>query len=140
MNIWVNGCFDILHIGHLNLLEFAKHLRDQNSKFLRLNRLIVGIDRDRRVKELKGTDRPINNENDRKRMLESLAVVDEVVIYNTEDEMCDFISMFNIDYIVIGDDYKDKKVLCRNFSENDVVFFTKDEHSSTDIIDKIKKS
>jgi D-beta-D-heptose 7-phosphate kinase/D-beta-D-heptose 1-phosphate adenosyltransferase len=140
MNIWVNGCFDILHIGHLNLLEFAKNLRDQNSKFLRLNRLIVGIDSDRRIKELKGTDRPINNENDRKRMLESLAVVDEVVIYDTEEQMCDFISTFNIDYIVVGDDYKDKKVLCREFSENDVVFFTKDEHSSSDIIDKIKKS
>jgi D-beta-D-heptose 7-phosphate kinase/D-beta-D-heptose 1-phosphate adenosyltransferase len=140
MNIWVNGCFDILHIGHIDLLEYAKGLRDPKSHYLRLNRLIVGIDSDRRVKELKGIDRPINNENDRKRMLESLAVVDEVVIYDTEDQMCDFISTFDIDYMVIGEDYKDKRVLCREHSANDVVFFPKDNHSSSDIIDKIKKS
>ena len=140
MNIWVNGCFDILHAGHIDLLEFAKNLRDPKSTYLRLNRLIVGIDSDRRVHELKGSKRPINNENDRKRMLEALEVVDEVVIYDTEEEMCNFISTFNIDYMVIGEDYKDKRVLCREHSINDVVFYPKDEHSSTDIIEKIKKS
>lgn len=138
MNIWVNGCFDILHIGHLNLLEFAKHLPDPKSKYLRLNHLIIGIDSDRRVKELKGDNRPINNENDRKRMLESLAVVDEVVIYDTEEQMCDFISTFDIDYMVVGEDYKNKRVICRECSENDVIFFPKDKSSSTDIIDKIR--
>jgi len=139
MNIWVNGCFDILHTGHVDLLEYAKDLRDPKSKYLRLNRLIVGIDSDRRVKELKGGNRPINNESDRKRLLEALSVVDEVVIYDTEEEMCDFISTFEIDYIVIGEDYKNKRVLCREHSANDVVFFPKNEYSSTDIIGKIKK-
>lgn len=139
MNIWVNGCFDILHVGHLNLLEYAKKLTDPKSKYLRLNRLIVGIDSDKRVKELKGGNRPINNEEDRKRMLESLSVVDEVVIYDTEEQMCDFISGFRIDYMVIGEDYKNKRVVCRECSENDVVFFPKDERSSTNIIKKIKK-
>jgi D-beta-D-heptose 7-phosphate kinase/D-beta-D-heptose 1-phosphate adenosyltransferase len=139
MNIWVNGCFDILHVGHLNLLEYAKSLADPKSKYLRLNRLIVGIDSDKRVKELKGGNRPINDENDRKRMLEALAVVDEVVIYDTEEQMCDFITNFRIDYMVIGEEYKNKRVLCRECSENDVVFFLKDEKSSTNIIEKIKK-
>jgi rfaE bifunctional protein nucleotidyltransferase chain/domain len=139
MNIWVNGCFDILHIGHINLLEFAKHLRDPKSKYLRLNRLIVGIDSDKRVKELKGSDRPINNENDRKRMIESLKVVDEVVTYDTDDQMCDFISLYKIDYMVIGDDYKNKRVVGRENSKNDVIFYPKDSTSSTNIIEKIKK-
>jgi D-beta-D-heptose 7-phosphate kinase/D-beta-D-heptose 1-phosphate adenosyltransferase len=138
MNIWVNGCFDILHIGHLNLLEYAKLLRDPKSKFLRLNRLIVGIDSDRRVKELKGGNRPINNEEDRKRMLEALSVVDEVVIYDTEEQMCDYISTFQIDFMVVGEEYKNKRVLCREHSENDVVFFPKDEKSSTNIIEKLE--
>ena len=138
MNIWVNGCFDILHIGHLNLLEYAKNLRDPKSKYLRLNRLIVGIDSDRRVKELKGGNRPINNENDRKRMLEALAVVDEVVIYDTKEQMCDYISTFRIDFMVVGEEYKEKGVLCREHSENDVVFFPKDEKSSSIIIEKLE--
>ena len=50
--IWTNGCFDILHIGHIKMLQYARSLGDN---------LIVGIDSDRRVKELKGESRPINN-------------------------------------------------------------------------------
>jgi rfaE bifunctional protein nucleotidyltransferase chain/domain len=138
MNIWVNGCFDILHVGHIELLEFAKNLRDPKSHYVRLNRLIVGIDSDRRVKELKGEDRPINKEGDRKRMLESLSIVDEVLIYDSEAEMCDLIETLEIDYMVVGDEYRDKKVLCREVSRNGVVFFEKTEDSSTDLINKIK--
>jgi D-beta-D-heptose 7-phosphate kinase/D-beta-D-heptose 1-phosphate adenosyltransferase len=133
MNVWVNGCFDILHTGHLNLLEYAKNLNNRS------NHLIVGIDSDRRVKELKGEKRPINNEQERKRMLESLKFVDEVVIYNNEEEMCNFIKDYKIDIMVIGEDYKNKKVLCREYSKKDVDFFLKDCQSSTDIIEKIKK-
>jgi D-beta-D-heptose 7-phosphate kinase/D-beta-D-heptose 1-phosphate adenosyltransferase len=134
MNIWVNGCFDILHTGHLKLFEFAKNLKG------RRNRLIVGIDSDKRVKELKGDNRPVNNENDRKRMLEALKPIDEVVIYNTEDELCGFISSYNIDYMVIGDDYKNKRVVGREKSKHDVIFYPKDSTSSTSIIEKIKNT
>ena len=98
MNIWVNGCFDILHVGHLNLLQAAKKYKNKK------NILYVGIDSDKRVKELKGNDRPINNENDRKRLLESLKMVDKVVIYDTQEEMCNYIKSFNIDYMMIGDE------------------------------------
>jgi D-beta-D-heptose 7-phosphate kinase/D-beta-D-heptose 1-phosphate adenosyltransferase len=134
MNIWVNGCFDILHVGHLNLLQAAKKYKNKK------NILYVGIDSDKRVKELKGNDRPINNENDRKRLLESLKMVDKVVIYDTQEEMCNYIKSFNIDYMMIGDEYKDKNIFCREFSKNDVVFFPKDNRSSSKIIEKIKKS
>lgn len=140
MNIWVNGCFDILHGGHLDLLEYAKNLGDPDKKYSLKNRLIVGIDSDRRVQELKGKHRPINNENNRKRMLLALKVVDEVIIYDTEDEMCDLILKHNIDFMVIGDEYKNKKVLCRQNSKHGVMFFPKDERSSTNIIQKIKNS
>jgi D-beta-D-heptose 7-phosphate kinase/D-beta-D-heptose 1-phosphate adenosyltransferase len=139
MNIWVNGCFDILHVGHIKLLDYAKHLKDPKSKYRRKNRLIVGIDSDSRVKELKGGDRPINNQDDRQSMLEALRFVDDVVIYNNEEEMCKYISRYCIDYMVIGEDYKDKRVVCRECSENDVVFYPKDENSSTNVIEKIKK-
>lgn len=137
LNIWVNGCFDILHIGHLNLLEYAKNYKATKKN---KNILIVGIDGDERVKELKGNNRPINNENDRKRMLKALKIVDDVVIYNTKEEMCEYIRRLKIDYMVIGEEYKIKGVLCREFSKNDVVFFPKNNISSSEIIKKIKNT
>lgn len=133
MNIWVNGCFDILHSGHINLLEFAKNLHGEP------NVLIVGIDSDRRVKELKGNDRPINDQEERKRILEALKPVDKVVIYDTDEEMCKFIGKFFIDYMVVGEEYRTKEVLCREWSENDVVFFHKNEKSTTELFKKIRK-
>ena len=62
-NIWINGCFDVLHRGHLELFKFAKDLGGN---------VIVGIDTDSRVKELKGNSRPINTQDDRKFVLESI--------------------------------------------------------------------
>ena len=67
-------------------------------------------------------------------------MVDKVVIYDTQEEMCNYIKSFNIDYMMIGDEYKDKNIFCREFSKNDVVFFPKDNRSSIKIIEKIKKS
>lgn len=71
--VFTNGVFDILHPGHVQLLKYAKSLGDK---------LIVGINSDRAVQELKGPDRPINNEQSRKSMLEKLDFVDEVVIFD----------------------------------------------------------
>ena len=62
--IWTNGCFDVLHIGHIKLLEFAKSQGDY---------LIVGIDSDERVKVSKGPDRPINNQMDRCEFLRAIS-------------------------------------------------------------------
>lgn len=76
MRVWVNGTFDVLHIGHIYLLEFP-------SQF---GTLRVGIDTDLRVKELKGNDRPFNNQMDRKKMLESLKFVNDVVLFNSREE------------------------------------------------------
>jgi len=136
MNIWVNGCFDILHTGHVELLKFAKNVECPTGE----NHLYVGIDSDRRVKELKGNDRPLNNEQFRKRMLESIRYVDAVTIYDSEDDMCSAIQFYDIDLMVVGDEYKDKKVLCREHSKLDVIFFPKDNTSTTNIIKKIKNS
>lgn len=133
MNIWTNGCYDILHAGHLSLFEFAKNYKG------RRNRLIVGIDSDRRVKELKGGDRPINNQDDRKRMLEALKIVDEVFIYDTAEELESLIMLNGIDYMVIGEEYKDRKVIGRENSKHDVVFFPKDNNSTSNIVEKIKR-
>ncbi len=121
MNIWTNGCYDILHVGHIALFKYAKSLGGN---------LIVGIDSDDRVNKLKGNGRPINNQNDRKEMLESIKFIDEVIIFNTKEEMCDLLTKKNINTIVIGDDYKDKPVTGSDIIE-DIVFFKKIGNYST---------
>jgi len=78
--IWTNGCFDILHIGHIKMLEAAKSRGDY---------LVVGIDSDSRVKELKGKDRPFNNQENRKAFLESIRFVDEVVVFESAQHLED---------------------------------------------------
>ena len=132
MNIWVNGCFDILHTGHLDLLYYAKNYGDEP------NHLTVGIDSDKRVKMLKGDKRPINDQFERARMLSAIRWVDSVVIFNSDDEMRDFIKKFEIDYMVIGDQYKDKVVIGAECAKFGVIYFPTDQRSSTNIIDKIK--
>ena len=137
MNIWVNGCFDILHTGHLDLLKYAKEY-DESKLFDRTNKLYVGIDSDERVKMLKGDKRPINDQFFRAKMLSSLKWVDSVVIFNSDDEMRYFIKEFNIDYMVIGDQYKDKTVIGAECAKSGVIYYPTDSRSTTNIIDKIK--
>ena len=96
MRVWVNGTFDVLHVGHVSLLQFA-------SLF---GKVRVGIDTDRRVKELKGDDRPVNNWNDRCLMLKELRSVKEVVGFDSDEELEKQIKTFKPDYCVIGSDYK----------------------------------
>ena len=125
--IWTNGCFDILHIGHIKLLEFAKSQGDY---------LIVGIDSDERIKSSKGEERPINSQKDRCEFLRAIGVVDEVVIFNSSEGLSNAVKENFIDLIVIGDDYEGKNVIGSEHS--DVLFFKKiPDISSSSIISKI---
>ena len=81
--VFVNGTFDILHRGHLELLTFA---RDQGDW------LTVAIDSDRRVKQLKGYDRPVNDVSERANLLRHLRAVDQVVVFDTDEELITLIS------------------------------------------------
>jgi D-beta-D-heptose 7-phosphate kinase/D-beta-D-heptose 1-phosphate adenosyltransferase len=125
VKVWVNGTFDVLHIGHIKLLEFA-------SKF---GEVRVGIDTDERVKQLKGESRPINNISDRIDFMNSIKYVHSSVDFSTEEELCDRINEWNTDIIIIGSDYKDKKVIGSHLVK-EVIFFDKiDGYSSTKIIE-----
>lgn len=99
----VNGTFDILHIGHLKLLEFAKKIPNSY--------VLVLIDTDERVKQLKGDDRPINNLEERKLMLESLRYVDEVKPFSTDQELIDSIKNYDPDIMIKGSDYIGKLII-----------------------------
>jgi D-beta-D-heptose 7-phosphate kinase / D-beta-D-heptose 1-phosphate adenosyltransferase len=141
MNIWVNGCFDILHTGHIDLLWFAKTYKTDNdlSVLLRYkNNLYVGLDSDERIKRLKGEDRPINNINTRLTIMYNLKMVDKVFIFDTNDELRNLIKKLHIDYMVVGDQYKNKEVIGSENSKFGVVYFPTDKRSTTNIIDKIR--
>jgi D-beta-D-heptose 7-phosphate kinase/D-beta-D-heptose 1-phosphate adenosyltransferase len=99
--VFTNGCFDIIHLGHIKLLEFAK---SQGSY------LIVGLNSDNSVKRLKGSSRPFNTQDDRKMVLESIRFVDEVIIFE-EDTPLELVSRIKPDVIVKGSDYKKEDVV-----------------------------
>ena len=97
--VWVNGTFDVLHRGHLELLNYA-------SKY---GSVRVGIDSDRRVKEFKGDLRPINSLEERILMMENLRCVDSVVSFDSDEELENQIRLWNPRYLIIGSDYKVKR-------------------------------
>ena len=99
--IFTNGCFDILHRGHIELLSYCHCLGDM---------VIVGLNSDNSVKMLKGDTRPINNQQDRKFMLESLRYVHKVIVFN-EDTPYNLIEEINPDIIVKGGDYLPENVV-----------------------------
>ena len=124
--IWTNGCYDILHRGHLELFKYAKSLGDK---------LIVGIDSDIKVRDSKGDGRPVNNQEDRKFFLESLIYVDEVVIFNTAEELEGRVEAIRPKFIVIGSDYKNKIVVGKQHAKEGVKFFERiGEYSTTNIL------
>jgi D-beta-D-heptose 7-phosphate kinase/D-beta-D-heptose 1-phosphate adenosyltransferase len=142
MNIWVNGCFDILHTGHIDLLWFAKLYNIDTDCITppeRQNKLIVGLDSDERVRQLKGENRPINDINTRTTIMENLKMVDQVIIFDNDIELRNAIKFFEIDYVIVGDHYRDKEVIGGENARRGVAFYKTDERSTTNIIEKIKK-
>ena len=93
--VFTNGCFDILHVGHVTYLQKAKDLGDI---------LVVGLNSDDSVRRLKGESRPINNESDRREVLLALRSVDFVAVFE-EDTPLDLIKAIKPDILVKGGDY-----------------------------------
>ena len=118
---FTNGCFDILHVGHIKLFQYLKNKSDE---------VIIGIDSDKRVKELKGPHRPINNERDRKLMLESLSFVDSVLIFDSADELELLVKTISPDLMVVGSDYRDRHVVGGEYAKN-LEFFEKIDDPTT---------
>ena len=118
--IFVNGTFDILHPGHVQLLNYARSLGDS---------LIVAIDSDQRVRELKGDNRPINPEDDRKLMLDSLRSVDSVWIFNSDQELEDICRLYN-PVMVKGSDYQGRHIIGQQYCK-EIVFYDRIEPYST---------
>jgi len=130
--VFTNGCFDILHRGHIEYLTKAKEFGDV---------LIVGLNSDTSVQRLKGKDRPINPEADRARILDALKPVDYVVIFE-EDTPLRLIQMVKPDVLVKGGDYKVEEIVGSEYvmsygGKVEIIPFVEGK-STTKIIQKIK--
>lgn len=126
--IFINGTFDLLHRGHLEILNYAKQLG---------NVLYVAIDSDVRVKEKKGELRPIYNQVDRATFLVNLKAVDYVIFFNTDDELEYLIKELEPDIMVVGSDWKNKKVIGSEYAKELKFFDRIDGYSTTDTIQNI---
>ena len=127
MKVFVNGTFDILHRGHLEMLRYAHSLGDE---------VFVCIDSDSRVKELKGHDRPINNQDDRKFMLDSISWVTRCWIFSDEEELEKIIELYQPDIMVKGSDYKNKPIVGSQYCK-EIKFYEHTGHSTTKLIQRI---
>lgn len=126
--VFTNGCFDILHAGHIKYLNKAKKLGDI---------LIVGLNSDSSVKRLKGKTRPINPQNSRALLLSALEFVDFVVIFD-EDTPLNLIEKIRPAVLVKGADYVGKEVVGSSIAKEVVLVEFEDGFSTTNIINKIK--
>lgn len=99
--VFTNGCFDILHRGHVTYLNEARNQGDV---------LVLGLNSDASVKRLKGESRPVNKESDRKFVLENLRAIDHVVIFE-EDTPLNLITMIKPDILVKGGDWKPEDIV-----------------------------
>ena len=131
--VFTNGCFDILHRGHVEYLNEARNLGDY---------LLVGVNSDASVKKLKGLNRPINNEDDRAYLLDNLKSVDYVIVFE-EDTPYNLIKEIVPDILVKGGDWKEEDIIGsdvvkENGGEVKSLNFVKD-YSTTSVIEKINK-
>ncbi len=126
MKVWTNGCFDILHRGHIELFKYAKSLGDE---------LVVGVDSDEKVKNDKSDGRPINNLHDRMFMLQSIEYIDKVIPFDSTDDLNNTIKWYRPNIMVIGSDWKGKEVVGEIFTDKLIFFDRIGDYSTTKILE-----
>ena len=131
--VFSNGCFDILHLGHIDYLEKARSLG---------SRLVIGLNNDDSVRQLKGAERPVNNEIARARLLAALEFVDGVTIFS-EDTPKELIAFLIPDILVKGSDYSNDNIVgadivLANGGEVKTIDLV-NGYSTSNLINKLKK-
>ena len=129
--VWINGTFDILHPGHIELFKIASSLGDK---------VIVGLDSDLKVNQDKGSGRPINDICYRKTMLEAIRYIDLVLTFGSRQELEDLIKLYNPDILMVGSDWKNGEVVGREYAKKVSFFERFGGYSSTEVIRKCKNA
>ena len=126
--VWTNGCFDVIHRGHLELFAYAKSLGDQ---------LLVGVDSDKKVKNDKGINRPFNSLEDRIFMLKSIKYIDEVYSFDNTHQLETLIGVVEPDIMVIGSDWRGKQVIGQQHTKHLKFFDRVGDYSTSKILGEI---
>jgi len=126
--VFTNGCYDILHRGHIELFEYARSLGDY---------LVVAIDSDTRVKTNKGPNRPHNSQSDREYVLRALKSIDDVVVFDSDEELSNIIQNYCPSFMVVGSDWRGKKVIGQEHARELIFFERIDGYSTTKTIQNL---
>ena len=119
---FTNGCYDIIHIGHLKLIEYLNKQVDV---------VIVGIDSDKMIHLSKGPHRPFNKENERKFFLEQIKGITQVFVFDSHPELEQKLSEIKPNLMVVGSDYRNKPVIGSQHAEKLEFFEVLSEYSTT---------
>jgi len=123
--IWINGCFDVLHYGHFKLIDYAKSLGD----------LMIGIDSDERIRQMKGDGRPFHTEEQRVFNLLQIEGVNKIVVFDSDDSLRNHLKEYEPDIFVIGDEYMYKPIIGGEHAK-EIKFFGKlDGFSTTKLLE-----
>lgn len=138
--IFTNGCFDVLHPGHISTLEFCDEYRKMFSAKWQANyHVVVAINSDESVRSLKGPNRPIFNQEERMIMLASTMFVDHVIVFNEETPL-KLIEALNPVLIIKGPDYLNERIVGNETSSVEIVPESKYRNlSTTKIIERIRR-
>ena len=126
--VWCNGTFDILHPGHIELFKVGASLG---------NKLIVATDTDEKIRKDKGASKPVNNLCDRISLLQAIKYIDEVLYFNTREELEGLIKLYRPDILLLGDDWQGGDVVGIEYAK-EARFLPRLNNSTTDIIKKIR--
>ncbi len=131
--VLVTGAFDIIHVGHLEMIEYAESLCTKDDW------LIVAIDSDEKIRKEKGIDRPFNNQKDREYFLNQIKNIDDVTIFETEEQLIELCKTRKPRIRVVGSDWKDKKIIGAEHCGKIEFFERIPGYSTTNILKGIKK-
>lgn len=124
--IWINGTFDILHVGHIRIFKYAASL----------GIVRVGLDTDKRIREKKGESRPYNSLYDRTEFISSIKGIDSVVSFDSDSELIDRIIEWKPDVMVIGSDYRGKEIIGSDHIK-EIIYYPRSSYSTTGLVEKI---
>ena len=130
--IWINGTFDVLHMGHIKLFQKAHEIACDEFRSFSW-KIVVGVDMDERIREKKGPSRPINSLKNRMEFLHAIKWVDEVYAFHSDDMLRGLIKAHEPRFMVIGDDYRDEKIIGSEFI-NEIIYLPRYEGLSSSAI------